>query len=109
MLNLSSIAEAVVVSNIFPHCEGIKFAGFFKPVCIHELHNLVPGYFGIELPVEVAHEFNPLNPRHPHEIFNSFLRFLLVFPCKEHLQELFVFFRKSGHISKQSEVFPQVR
>ncbi len=81
-----------------PHNDHI--AGFFKPVGVHELHKLVPGDFGIELPVKVAHELDPLDPGHPHEVFDSFLRSLLVFLRKEPMQELFVFFMKSAHIGK---------
>jgi hypothetical protein len=57
-----------------------EVAGFFEPVGMKKLHDLVTGDFGVEGPVKVLKELDPLDPGGSHQVLDSlFLPELILF------------------------------
>ena len=73
------------------------------------LHELLPGDLRIEDPVKVGKEFDSLDPRHPHEMFNPFLLLFLLLFSKEGKEELLLLLGERGTIGDEPEGLPEIR
>lgn len=48
-----------------------EVGGFFEPVGMKELHDLVPRNFGVKGPVKVLKQFDPFDPGGSHQVLDS--------------------------------------
>ena len=102
-------AHAYALEPVPGRPDQYQVAGTREPLGVHELHDLCSWYFGIELPVEVIQQLDPLDAGPSHQVFDPFLLTELIFTCEEFLQTLFISIRKRLHIGEQSKVAPQFR
>jgi len=86
-----------------------QVAGTLEEVGLEEFHDLLAGDFGVEGPVKVGQEFDPLDTGHFHQIFDSSLLTSLILLLEETLEESSLFFREALWGLKKPEMSPQLR
>ncbi len=83
-----------------------QVGGTLEEVGLEEFHDLLAGDFGVEGPVEIGQEFDPVDAGHFHQIFDFPLFAGLIFLLEEMFEEGPVFFREVLRTLKKPEMSP---
>ena len=86
-----------------------EIGGLLEEVGFDELHDLVPGDFGVEGPVEVVEELGPADAGHFHQVLGPAAFAAAVFFVEEPLEERPLGLGKGLRTLEQPELFPELR
>jgi hypothetical protein len=83
--------------------------GFFEPVGVKKLQDLVSGDFRVKGPVKVLKELDPFDPGGTHQVLDSLLLPELILLLEESFQECGFFLGELAGISQEFKRLPEIR
>jgi len=86
-----------------------KVRGFFEPVGMKKLHDLVSGDFGVKGPIKVLKELDPFDPGGTHQVLDSLSLPELILLLEESLQQSRFFLVELVGISQQFKRLSEIR